>query len=261
MFIARRKVCIAVYLLLGFLAIPSPVQAANSAASSLMSQAMLSMMDAMGNLAQQYNRNRGWSSGAYSQPFSNWQGMQYAPWSLYGMPGGAMPGQQQLQGLMNQAPAAASSAQQTLQGMAQQVPDMTDGKQTPQIQPGGTPSGVTPFGQQTFPSAASNLDGIWRGRGGEIVLVMYGHFRIYADSDHYRDGLFQIDGNWLTLYDPQSGSQRSYEYALNEGRMVLRDENGQLLLYRQLPIPVPPYTTFTGQGYPSVQQQPAPNQE
>ena len=242
-------------LFLGFLLTPLSPQAASSAASTLMSQAMLSMMDAMGNFAQQYNRNRDWSYGGYSQPFSNWQGMNYAPWSMYAMPGG-IPGQQQFQGLVNQAPTVASNAQQALQGMVQQVPNTATGTTQPQ-----PPSGVsTPAATPNLP-AQSSLDGIWQGRGGEIVLVMYGHFRIYADSDNYRDGLYQIDDKWLTLYDPQTGSRKSFEYALSEGRMVLRDENDQLLLYRQLPIPIPPYSIFSGQVNPSTQQQPASDQQ
>jgi hypothetical protein len=237
MFIMDSKTCRSLCLFLGLLSLPLPQLAASSAASSLMSQAMLSMMDAMGNLAQQYNRNRDWS---YGQPFSGWQGMYSAPWAAYGMPG-AIPGQQQMQGFMNQAPEAASSAQQTLQGMAQQLPNTATGR--------------------AYPPAQSSLDGIWQGRDGEIVLVMYGHFRIYADSDHYRDGYYQIDENWITLFDPRSGSSKTYEYAFSEGRMVLRDENDQLLLYRQLPIPVPPYSIFSGQSQPSTQQQPASDQE
>jgi hypothetical protein len=122
--------------------------------------------------------------------------------------------------------------------------------------PGGNPPGQT-----NHQPTQSSLDGIWQGRDGEIVLVIYGHFRIYADAENYRDGLYQIDANRLTLYDPQSGARKRYEYAHSEGRMVLRDEHDQLLLYRQLPIPVPPYSIFSGQSQPSTQQQPAPDQE
>jgi hypothetical protein len=146
-----------------------------------------------------------------------------------------------------------SNAQQALQGMAQQVPGTTTGQQP--LSGTATPQAIY------SPPLQSSLDGIWQGRNGEIVLVMYGHFRIYADSDHFRDGLYQIDEEWLTLYDPQTGSRKSFEYALSEGRMVLRDENDQLLLYRQLPIPVPPYSIFSGQATPSTQQQSATDQE
>jgi hypothetical protein len=259
MFIVQSKTWRSFGLLLGLLSVCIPAQAAGSAASTLMSQAMLSMMDAMGNLAQDFSRNRG-SSGSYTQPFSNWQGMTSAPLSMYAMPGSGIPGQQQIQGFMNQAPAAASGAQQSMQGMLQQSPNQASDSAQTSGQSGGSTNAITAPGQQTYVPGQSSLDGIWQGRGGEIVLVMYGHFRIYADAENYRDGLYQIRDSRLILYDPQTGSQRSYEFALDEGRMVLRGDDDQLLLYRQLPIPVPPYSTFTGQGYISPQQQSATNQ-
>ncbi len=204
MFIVHSKTC------KKFLSAPGAsdryihAQAAGSAASTLMSQAMLSMMDAMGNLAQDYNRNRGQSFGGYTQPFSNWQGMNYAPWSMYAIPGSGIPGQQQIQGFMNQAPAAASSAQQSMQDMLQQSPNKSTGNPQAQGLSNGSPSTTPGPVQQIYTQGQSTLDGIWQGRGGEIVLVMYGHFRIYADGENYRDGLYQIRDNWLVLYDPQT---------------------------------------------------------
>ncbi|MEN8179766.1 MAG: hypothetical protein ABFS39_14285 [Pseudomonadota bacterium] len=189
-----------------------------------MSQAMLSMMDAMGNLAQDYNRNKGWSSGSFSQPYNSWQGMNYSPWGMTAMPGGGIPGQQQIQGLMTQAPTAP-------QGMASGAP-------------------------LQFPAPQqSPLDGIWQGQGGEMVLVMYGHFRIYANADAYRDGRYEVRDDRLIMVDPETGAKRSFEFALSEGRLVLRDQDGRLLLFRQLPIPVPPYTLFYGQQPISTHQQ------
>ena len=224
-------------LLLMLLSMNGLSHAGSSAASSLMSQAMLSMMDAMGNLAQGYNRNQGWSSGNYSQPFNSWQGMNAAPWAMYGLPGGGIPGQQQLRGLITQAPATALGGQQMLQGMT---------------------TGVQP---QILAPPQSPLDGIWQGQGGELVLVMYGNFRIYADADTYRDGRYEVSNDRLIMHDPETGAQRSYEFALSEGRLVLRSQDGQLLLFRQLPIPIPPYTLFSGQTPASTKQQTATDTE
>lgn len=211
-------------------------QAANSAASALMSQAMLSMMDAMGNLAQDYNRNKGWSSGSYSQPFNSWQGMNASPWGMYTMPGAGIPGQQQFQGLINQAPSSGTINPQISQGIA--------GTQTQLMAPQQSP-----------------LDGIWQGQGGELVLVMYGHFRIYANADAYRDGRYEVRDQRIIMQDPQTGATRAFEFALSEGRLVLRDKDGQLLLFRQLPIPVPPYTLFSAQQPQSTQQQTTPDKD
>jgi hypothetical protein len=200
--------------------------AAGSAAATMMSQAMLTMMDIMGNLAQQYSSNRRWNSGYV--PF---EAMSGAPMAMYNMPGG-IPGQQQMQSL-------SEGAQDGLPAI---------------VNPAQTMGGMFPGTDQ------SPLDGIWQGQAGEIVLVMYGHFRIYADSDHYRDGRYEINDKLLVMHDPQSGNSRSYEYAFSEGRMVLRDKEGNLLLFRQLPIPIPSYSLISGKKIPSPQQQPSPNQ-
>ncbi|MDJ0807158.1 MAG: hypothetical protein QNJ78_10035 [Gammaproteobacteria bacterium] len=212
------------YLLLIVISSYSPPQTANSAASVLMSQAMLSMMDAMGNLAHDYKRNKGWSSGYPTPPYGSWQGMDYSPWALYGQSGGGIPGQSQLMGPINQAPGV-------MQGITGNI-------QPPHLAPPQTP-----------------LDGIWQGQGGEMVLVMYGHFRIYASADAYRDGRYTVGEERITLYDPQTGAQRSYEYALSEGRLVFRDREGRLLLFRQLPIPIPPYALFSGRQPQSTEPQ------
>jgi hypothetical protein len=85
------------------------------------------------------------------------------------------------------------------------------------------------------------VDGIWIGQGGEIVLVMYGYFRIYATAEVYRDGRYRLDGEWLLMHDPASGRTQEYQYVLNSGRMIMRSADGTLLRFKQLPIPIPPY--------------------
>jgi hypothetical protein len=170
---------------------------------------MLSMMEAMGNLAQEYNRNKNWSYGDGYRSFDDWSGINSAPWPSYGtIP---QPGVQYY-------PEAPASTQRALR-----------------------PSRIVP-------PVTSPLDGIWQGQGGEIVLVMYGRFRIYADADRYRDGSYRVDGKWILMRDPATGAEKSYEFALDEGRLALRGIDGTLLLFRQLPIPVPPYSIFTGQN-------------
>lgn len=217
------------HLLLIFLLLQSPAHAGGSAASNIMSKAMLSMMDAMGNMAQDYNRNKGGSSGNFTQPFNSWQGMNTYPWAMYGLPGSGIPGQQQLQGMITQG---------------QQV----------------FPGTNTVFQPQLTPPPQSPLDGIWQGQGGEMVLVMYGHFRIYANADTYRDGQYSVTNEQIIMYDPASGTKRAYDYALSEGRLVLRGPQGKLLLFRQLPIPIPPYALFTGQQSRLTNQQAPANQ-
>ena len=90
----------------------------------------------------------------------------------------------------------------------------------------------------------SEVDGIWIGQGGEIVLVMYGYFRVYADTETYRDGRYQIEGDLLHMHDLSNGMSQTYQYALDSGRMIMRNREGVLLLFKQLPIPIPPQTLY-----------------
>ncbi|MET0091848.1 MAG: hypothetical protein ABW068_17855 [Candidatus Thiodiazotropha sp.] len=204
-----------------------------------MSKAMLSMMDAMGNLAFKFKKDDGWDFTSAPQPFSSGiSPFGYQPWNLPGYssympgyPGSYMPG----------------SMPGTLPGT---IPGMTPGSMT------GIPGSYLP-GQSLMPGGtqpqysfqtASDVDGIWVGRGGEIVLVMYGYFRIYASSEVYRDGRYRIEGDRLLMHDPESGVTQMYEYRLDEGRMIMRGENGNILLFKKLPVPIPTYMLLPESG-------------
>jgi hypothetical protein len=186
--------------------------------SSIMSQAMLTMMDAMGDLALRYRANGNWSLGSNYNPYSSLYGISGYPRNLTALPQSGYPGTVWPRGLPLQSP----------------VPDM-DGLQG--VQPLASPI-------PQAPTSLSLLDGIWLGRGGEIVLVMYGHFRIYASAEIYRDGRFEIIGDRLIMYDLERGRHMMFHYYLEEGRMYLRNQTGDILLFKQLPIPIPPYSLF-----------------
>ncbi len=212
---------------------PTLVTAASPA--EIMSKAMLSMMDAMGNLAFKFKKKDGWDFSSSSQPFnSGISPFGYQPWNIPGYssympgyPGSYMPG--------------------TLPGAA---PGMMPGSIT------GIPGAYLP-GQSLIPGitqpqysyqTASDVDGIWVGQGGEIVLVMYGYFRIYASAEVYRDGRYRIEGDYLLMHDPESGVTQAYQYRLDEGRMIMRDEGGNFLLFKKLPVPIPTYMLLPEAG-------------
>jgi hypothetical protein len=193
--------------------------------SNIMSRAMLAMMDVMGNLANQYKSKGNWSLGSGYSPYGL-SGLNSSPWSLYGAPGGLYPGTGWPGGMPLQSPAP---------GLG--------------VSPwqGFNPLS-SPYNQQL--PARSAVDGIWLGQGGELVLVMYGHFRIYASAEVYRDGLFEISGDRLVMVDPESENRMLFEYRLDEGRMILRSQSGDVMLFKQLPIPIPPQTIFSNQSLP-----------
>jgi hypothetical protein len=180
--------------------------------SNIMSQAMLSMMDAMGNLAHRYKSNGNWSFGSGYSPYGSLSGLSGYPLNRYGTPGYPW------QGVPLQSP----------------IPGLGGMPSQPGLPMSPVPSQGTP--------PLSPVDGIWLGRGGEIVLVMYGHFRIYASAEIYQDGRFEILQDRLIMYDPASERRLVFDYYLEEGRMILRNAAGDYLLFKQLPIPIPPYT-------------------
>ena len=84
------------------------------------------------------------------------------------------------------------------------------------------------------PRPAPPLNGIWQGRSGEILMIRDGHFRIYVSRDRYRQGKLRIRGKTLYMRDPRTNTTNEYEFAIQKGRMALRDAEGRLLLYRRI---------------------------
>ncbi|MGD8910096.1 MAG: hypothetical protein PVI92_12200 [Chromatiales bacterium] len=206
-------------ILLGLFISVSPVLPA-ATPSSIMSEAMITMMDAMGDLAHRFKGTGNWSLGDSYRPNRSRYGFSRYPYNLYSLPGNGLP-----YGLPLQSPA----------------PNL-----------GGPPApGALPFNSPLHKPSVSPVDGIWLGRAGEIVLVMYGHFRIYASTEVYRDGRFEIIGERLVMYDPESDRRMLFDYHLREGHMILRSQSGIITQFKQLPIPIPPYYFFASPVSPN----------
>lgn len=81
----------------------------------------------------------------------------------------------------------------------------------------------------------NRLDGQWQSNTGEVLIIQQNRFRIYQDRDNFHDGFIHIaDEHFLTIQDAVSGGSRQYEYAEQEGRLALRDEMGNMLLFLRL---------------------------
>lgn len=83
-------------------------------------------------------------------------------------------------------------------------------------------------------SGITGLDGIWEGRDGELFIIHGNRFRLYSPNSLFVDGLIRRDDGHIALYNPNRQQARPYEVAEQDGRLVLRDSAGQLLLYRRL---------------------------
>jgi hypothetical protein len=90
------------------------------------------------------------------------------------------------------------------------------------------------------------LDGVWEGSGGDLLIVQGGRYRIYAPQDQHVDGWLQQQANRIALYNAQRGQSQVFEYAAQDGRLALRDNGGQVFLYRRFggapeaPVSAPP---------------------
>ncbi|MCG6860574.1 MAG: hypothetical protein LJE70_04740 [Chromatiaceae bacterium] len=80
----------------------------------------------------------------------------------------------------------------------------------------------------------SRLEGVWEGRSGELLIVQGNRFRIYSPAVQRVDGLMQIRGDRLALYNPLDQHAQAFEFAESQGRLILRDLAGQVYLYRRL---------------------------
>jgi hypothetical protein len=95
--------------------------------------------------------------------------------------------------------------------------------------------GMPPTGSgQPFPWMGGQLEGIWEGRGGELLIVQGNRFRIYAGNAAHVDGYVMVRSDRVALYNPIDANTQLYQYAESEGRLVLKDADGQLYLYRRL---------------------------
>lgn len=105
---------------------------------------------------------------------------------------------------------------------------------------------------------ATALEGVWEGRDGGLLIVLGHRFRVQSAQGGYVDGLIQQRGERIAMYDPVGDSVRAYEFAEQEGRLVLRDGAGNVYLYRRLWLGLPdPFAGAAGAGPGSVQG-PAP---
>ncbi|WP_295392406.1 hypothetical protein [uncultured Thiodictyon sp.] len=78
------------------------------------------------------------------------------------------------------------------------------------------------------------LDGLWEAAGGGLLIVQGGNYRLYAPDGGYVDGSIQVVGSGVRLANRRVGFDLAFEYALDQGRLAMRDARGQVYLYRRL---------------------------
>jgi len=200
---SRKALCLLVLLLLPVPGSSAPQQDARE----IMANAMARMMDAMGLFDSTAGGQSGF--GLPADPLSAMGPSRAAGWrSPYGMPwGGPL-----------QDPSRAFAMGEAMRQFSEHVP----GRKSPFRD--GWPA----------PWTASRLEGVWEGRDGELLVVQGNRFRIYSPDMKRVEGLIQIRGERLALYNPQNEHAQPFEFAESQGRLVMRDLAGRDYLYRRL---------------------------
>lgn len=216
------------------------VNAMTDEARFAMAEAMVRMMEAMGLFG-----SVGGGMSSLPQGWSSPMGMSGWPSALGAMPGvpGSMPmGVPSMPGMdpMTQMRQFDPSAQRGRLGDGGAA-----GSTDPLTQP------MTQMGQmmERFPGTApmlgmmplsgSPLEGLWEGNDEGLLIVQGGRYRLYAPYSGYIDGDIRIAEDRLELSNRREGFVQEFEFAQDQGRLVLRDAYGQLYLYRRLNLDEP----------------------
>jgi len=78
------------------------------------------------------------------------------------------------------------------------------------------------------------LEGVWEDNQGGLLIVQGALYRIYAVCNAHIDGDIRVLDGRVELTNRQQNFTQTFEYALDQGRLALRDPSGQVFLYRRL---------------------------
>ena len=102
--------------------------------------------------------------------------------------------------------------------------------------PGAAPwpgSGLPAYGQWATPEHSGPLDGVWELEKGGFVVIKGKAARLYLDREKYQDFDIGYDPQYLRWAPRTGGKSSRYRYQMRDGRMILGDEDGNLLLLRR----------------------------
>lgn len=93
--------------------------------------------------------------------------------------------------------------------------------------------GERAFGD-TMTGQTTVLEGVWEDNQGGLLIVQGRFYRLYAARKGYIEGGIRVTDDRVELSNQTLGFTQTFELALDQGRLVLRDASGQLYLYRRL---------------------------
>lgn len=104
--------------------------------------------------------------------------------------------------------------------------------------PGGLPGaggmpGAGWYGSRGRTTSVADLDGIWELTNGRFVMIRGRIARLYVNRDRWQDFTIGYDGRIFWWSPRGSNVTTHYRYQMRDGRMVLRDIDGKVLLMRR----------------------------
>jgi len=101
----------------------------------------------------------------------------------------------------------------------------------------GAPTGYWPQGgtqpQRYGTGSRGPLDGIWELNKGGFIIMRGNAARLYLSRDRHQDFAIRYDRDRLWWRPTGGGNASQYRYQVRDGRMVMRDEDGNILLLRR----------------------------
>lgn len=95
-----------------------------------------------------------------------------------------------------------------------------------------------PYTPQTIPQyffpTPNHINGIWLSNRGEQLRIQGSRFHLDSGRGRSTTGTLQIRDKILILYNPQFNRRWIYEYAVSNGRLALRNAQGQIFLYKRI---------------------------
>jgi hypothetical protein len=174
---------------------------------------MLTMMEIMGFIDD--------DDDYYSQPYPSYS--QFPQFSQWGM------------GNSWQSMPQALAWQQMMGGAYPGMPGLSPFGN--QVAPGAVIPYLPGYGPQPAPVYKPHwIEGRWIANDGMIMEVNQGRFKMFYrhSPKQQRSGLIRLKDKWLGIYEPSQQFARQYEFAYKDDRLVLRDIDGNLMLFKRM---------------------------
>ena len=114
------------------------------------------------------------------------------------------------------------------------VPGMPGGAQMNQMADRFSRNLPLSGGAGTTPLDGTSLEGLWEDNQGGLLIVQGAFYRLYSACDGFIEGGVGIGATRIELTNQRENFTQTFEFALDQGRLALRNQSGAVFLYRRL---------------------------